>query len=299
LLKYSLRQLQYFAIAGETGSVTRASEILCVSQPTVSAAIVHLEAIFEVQLFVRHHAKGLSLTGSGRQILARVNTVLKQSEDLQNAVNDMAKTTRGTINVAWFVTLAPVMAPLLIREFQKDYEQVRVNCFEADHDAIFDGLHTAKFDMAITYRLAIPDTLAFEPLAHYAPYVIVHKNHSLAARKSVSLKMLEKEPLVLLDLPHSRQYFQSLFDDAKLSPNIQYHSSSPHLVRSMVANEFGYSVMNIPIGSDQSLDGKEFVKLELRDELTPIVLGILRTREYASTRVGKLFYEYCKERVGH
>ena len=298
MLKYSLRQLEYFAVAGETGSVTRASEILGVSQPTVSAAIVHLEAVFEVQLFVRHHAKGLSLTGSGRQILAQVNTLLKQSEDLQNTVNDMAKTTRGTINVAWFVTLAPVMAPLLIREFQKDYERVRVNCFEADHDAIFDGLHTAKFDMAITYRLDIPDTLAFEPLAHYVPYVIVHKNHSLAARQSVSLKMFEKEPLVLLDMPHSRQYFQSLFDEAKLTPNIQYYSASPHLVRSMVANEFGYSVLNIPIGSDQSLDGKEFVKLELRDKLTPIALGILKNRDYAFTRAGELFYEHCKQRVG-
>ena len=296
MLKYSLKQLQYFAVAGETGSVTRAAEMLCVSQPTISAAIARLESIFEVQLFVRHHAKGLALTSSGRKILAHANTLLKQADDLHNKVNDIAKTTRGTIHVAWFVTLAPVIAPLLIREFQKDYESVRVNCYEADQDAIFDGLHTAKFDMALTYRLDIPDTLEFEPLAHYVPYVIVHKNHPLASRISVSLKSFEKEPMVLLDLPHSRQYFESLFDEANLSPNVHYRSLSPHLVRSMVANELGYSIMNIPIGSNHSLDGKEFIKLKLRDEVSPIVMGILRFRDYGFTRASTLFYEHCKQR---
>ncbi len=94
MLKYSLKQLQYFAVAGETGSVTRAAEMLCVSQPTISAAIARLESIFEVQLFVRHHAKGLALTSSGRKILAHANTLLKQADDLHNMVNDIAKTTR-------------------------------------------------------------------------------------------------------------------------------------------------------------------------------------------------------------
>ena len=297
MLKYSLRQLQYFVIAGELGSVTRAADSLSVSQPTISAAIAHLEDVFEVQLFVRHHAKGLSLTRSGKKIFVQANTLLKQAEDLHNTVNDFAKTTRGTVHVAWFVTLAPVIAPILIREFQRIYERVHIDCYEADHDEIFDGLQRAKFDMALTYELDIPDILKFEPLARYDPYVIVHKNHPLASRQSVSLKMLADEPMVLLDLPHSRQYFESLFVEVNISPNVQYRSLSPHLVRSMVANELGYSVMNIPVGSNYSLDGKEFVKLELRDKLRQVVMGILKLTDYEFTHAATLFYEHCKQSV--
>lgn len=286
-------------MAGETGSVTRAAELLCISQPTISAAIAHLENVFEVQLFVRHHAKGLALTSSGRKILTHANVVLKQAEDLHNIVNDMAKSTQGTVNVGWFLTLAPVIAPSVIREFQNTYERVRVACIEADHDAIFEGLTTAKFDMAITYELDVPDTLAFDPLKSFPPHVILPSTHPLASQKSVHLKTLESEPLVLLDLPHSRQYFESLFEQVDVKPTIRFRSKSPNLVRSMVANEFGYSVMNIPIGCRDSLDGKRFVKLELVDKVSPIVMGILKYRDYHFTRAASLFYDFCKQRVGN
>ena len=68
-MRFSFRQLEYFVAAGETGSVTRAAQGSHSSQPTVSAAIAKLEASLGVQLFVRHHAQGLSLTPEGRRFL--------------------------------------------------------------------------------------------------------------------------------------------------------------------------------------------------------------------------------------
>jgi len=59
---FTLKQLEYFVAAGERGSITFAAEKVNISQPSISAAITHLEAEFGVQLFIRHHAQGLSLT---------------------------------------------------------------------------------------------------------------------------------------------------------------------------------------------------------------------------------------------
>jgi DNA-binding transcriptional LysR family regulator len=68
-MRYTLRQLEYFVAAGETGSITLASEQVNISQPSVSTAISHLEKELGVQLFIRHHAQGLSLTAVGRSLL--------------------------------------------------------------------------------------------------------------------------------------------------------------------------------------------------------------------------------------
>ena len=57
-MNYTLKHLRYFTAAAEAGSVTGASELCHVSQPSVSAAIAHLEDVFGVQLFIRHHAQG-------------------------------------------------------------------------------------------------------------------------------------------------------------------------------------------------------------------------------------------------
>ena len=57
-MNFTLKHLRYFVAAGETGSVTKAAEAVHVSQPSISAAIAHLEAVFGLQLFIRHHAQG-------------------------------------------------------------------------------------------------------------------------------------------------------------------------------------------------------------------------------------------------
>jgi DNA-binding transcriptional LysR family regulator len=60
--RFAQRQLAYFVAAGEAGGITLASERVHISQPSISAAITQLEHEFGVQLFIRHHAQGLSLT---------------------------------------------------------------------------------------------------------------------------------------------------------------------------------------------------------------------------------------------
>ena len=82
-MRFSFRQLEYFVAAGETGSVTRAAQGSHSSQPTVSAAIAKLEASLGVQLFVRHHAQGLSLTPEGRRFLGEAKALLRHASDVE------------------------------------------------------------------------------------------------------------------------------------------------------------------------------------------------------------------------
>jgi len=64
-VQFSLKQLAYFVAAGEAGNVLKAAESIHVSQPSVSNAVAHLESVFKLQLFIRHHAQGMSMTTAG------------------------------------------------------------------------------------------------------------------------------------------------------------------------------------------------------------------------------------------
>jgi DNA-binding transcriptional LysR family regulator len=73
LSDYTLRQLEYFvAVAvAEAGSVTRAAASVHLSQSAMSAALADLENALSVQLLVRHHARGISLTRRARSCWSR------------------------------------------------------------------------------------------------------------------------------------------------------------------------------------------------------------------------------------
>src|SRR5882724_1507991 len=81
-MRFTLRQIEYFIATAETGSITLASERLNISQPSISTAISHLELELETQLFVRYHAKGLSLTPAGRALLAEAKRLVDQAEQM-------------------------------------------------------------------------------------------------------------------------------------------------------------------------------------------------------------------------
>lgn len=66
-VQFTLKQISCFVAAGESGSILKAAENIHVSQPSISNAIAHLESIFRLQLFIRHHAQDMSLTSAGSQ----------------------------------------------------------------------------------------------------------------------------------------------------------------------------------------------------------------------------------------
>ena len=53
---------------------------------------------FGVQLFIRHHASGLSLTQAGREMLGRARDLLKNAEDLQTAAKELDGGMSGAIS---------------------------------------------------------------------------------------------------------------------------------------------------------------------------------------------------------
>jgi DNA-binding transcriptional LysR family regulator len=95
-MKFTFRQLAYFIAAAETGSITLASKRANISQPAISTAISHIERELDVQLFLRHHAQGLSLTPAGRALLRDAKQLLKQADGLYSAAADISHQMRAT-----------------------------------------------------------------------------------------------------------------------------------------------------------------------------------------------------------
>src|ERR1035441_9635410 len=135
-MKYTFRQLTYFIAAAETGSITLASKRASISQPAISTAISHIERELDVQLFLRHHAHGLSLTPAGRTLLRAA---------------DISHQMRGELSVGWFSTLAPIVMPELIHSFLKAFPETQIRCRENHQEGLLHTLREAETEVAITY----------------------------------------------------------------------------------------------------------------------------------------------------
>jgi DNA-binding transcriptional LysR family regulator len=296
-LPFTVRQLEYFVAVGDSGSIARAAERVNVSSPSISAAIAQLEESLGVQLFIRRHAHGLSLTPGGRRVMAEARDLLERAARLQRLAADIAETFAGPLSVGCLSTFAPVVLPELRRRFETEYPEVRIRQVEADHQRLMEWLGNAEVDICLTYDLEMPAGVAFEPLAELHPQVMLPPGHPLAGAAALTPEDLAPYPMVLIDLPHSGDYFLSAFVQAGLKPRVEVRVPDMTLARSMVANGYGFCLVNMRPLADVAPDGKPLVYKPYSGGLRPLRMGLARSRGLHRSRVVEAFEAHCRAAI--
>lgn len=294
-LRFTLRQLEYLVAVAECGSVALAAERCHVSSPSISAAIAQLEQEFGLQLFIRRHAQGLSLTEGGRQFTEAARAVLLAGGALNDRAADLTGQVRGPLAVGCLLTFAQVVLPRLRRSFAEAHPQVEFRQSEHDHAALIEALRRATLDVALSYDLEIPGDLEFRPLLPLSPYALLPEDHPLAGRAAVTAADLAPHPMVLLDLPYSAEYFLSFFTAEGLRPLIAERTRDMGVMRAMVANGFGYSIANIRLGSDRAPDGRRLVFVPLRTARPPMRMGLILPASAPLRRAVAAFADHCRD----
>jgi len=292
-LKVSLKQLSYFVAAAETGSIADAARLANVAQPSVSWAILKMEELLEFELFVRQHAKGVSLTAGGHRLLPQARAILRMVEEFEASARSQAHELTGFLHVGCYSTLGAAYLPAIIAEFARQHPRVHIEIHEHTQDEILDRLTNGTIEIALAFNVDLPDGIVKLRIRSGAPYALLPDGHRLLAQASVSLKDLKDEPFILLDSTPARQYFLSLFDAIGVKPRIKHTSPSFEVVRGLVSQGLGYSVLITRPLSDVSYDGLSVHPRQLSDKLPVLETCIIRAPTSRATRRSQAFQDIC------
>ncbi|MEK7946486.1 LysR family transcriptional regulator [Pigmentiphaga sp. YJ18] len=241
---FSLRQLSYFLAAAQHQSVQQAAQALHVSAPAVSAAIAHLEATLGTQLFRRRHARGLILTEYGSAFAVQCRRILQDAWGLGSDSVLERGDLRGQVRVGCLTTFAPFVVPPLLRHVREQLPGARLTWNEGHHEYLLEGLRTGSLDLAVLYDFEIPSGVQVVTLRPAPLQVVLPSDHRLAAKGSLTTADLNTEPLVLLDLPRTREYMLTAFSSNGVMPRIAQAVSSIGMLLGMVAAGHGFSLLN-------------------------------------------------------
>jgi DNA-binding transcriptional LysR family regulator len=261
--EYTLRQLEYFVAVAESGSITGAAAQVHLSQSAMSTALADLERALDVQLLLRHHARGVTLTAAGEQLLIASRRLLAQAGELSSEARGLGDGLAGALSIGCFEVLAPYVLPDLIATCAERYPQLRLDTHEVDLDALSEGVLSGRFELGLGYEFAPDPRLVVDRVFTLPPYVLLAAGHRLAGRAKIRLTELADEPLALLDLPQSRDYFRSMFAAAGLEPNVRYRSRSVETVRALVGHGLACALLNLRSAVATSLDGHPVVSVSL------------------------------------
>ncbi len=298
-MRLTFKQLEYFVATADTGSIKHAAQKISISAPSISSAITQLESEFGVQLFVRQHAQGLTLTSTGQRFAREAKRLLRNSESLYDIADELRNEIGGSLNVGCMVTLAPMIAPRLIKSFNARHPNVTLSFTDSSHEQMVHALRHIEIDAAICYDLGFPDDVSFEPLDTLPPHVLVAEGHEFASSASVTVKQIAQAPFILLDLPYSREYFTSIFREAGVTPKIGHKSPTHELVRSMVANGFGYTIANVRPRNQTTLDGRKLKAVRLAGQHKPMTIGLATLSQEIKPLTLRTFETHCRKAISN
>ncbi|MEM9843132.1 MAG: LysR substrate-binding domain-containing protein, partial [Pseudomonadota bacterium] len=119
----------------------------------------------------------------------------------------------------------------------------------------------------------------------------------LARESETTLDALVEQPMVLLDLPISTDYFLSLFEAFGKAPQIAERTRDMAVMRSLVGKGFGYSIVNVRPQSDVAPDGGNLACVPIAGPVRSLRMGLLTAQGVEKSRTVRAFMDFAKEQV--
>ena len=141
-------KLKIFHAVAESGSFTKASTVLNLSQSAISRQIQSLENELKIHLFERH-ARGLVLTDNGEYLYKTAHEVISKLKDVEATLSDEKDRLQGKLTVTTVVSFGTTWLTPRIKEFMSLHPEIEIELIFDDKEL---DLSTRQADIGIFMR---------------------------------------------------------------------------------------------------------------------------------------------------
>ncbi|TRU18065.1 MAG: LysR family transcriptional regulator [Microcystis aeruginosa Ma_MB_F_20061100_S19] len=193
-MKYSLRQLEIFVAISRTESVSRAAEVLSLSQSATSTALSELERQFDLQLFDRV-GKSLRINETGQQLLPRAVELLDRAKEIENLLQGHAGF--GHMKIGATLTVGNYLATILVARFLKEHPESRIQLQVHNTSTIVHQIANHELDLGLIEGDCNHPDIAVQPWIADELVVFSAPSHPLAQQRKITIEQLLQEPWIL------------------------------------------------------------------------------------------------------
>ena len=228
-----LRQLRYFVAVAERGGFAAAASTLNIAQSALSRHVKELEHELGGALLERG-ARGVSVTESGKVLLARGRWLFGTIDDIKAEVRTENREPSGTVRLGAPSSLADIFYAPLAHLIVKRFPRVRLELSEGLTEGMCDRLLRGELDLAVVTTPQPNDHLDYETLVVEQVFLIGPPRDPLLKRGKLTRKEFEGLPAAIV--PLSRNPFPPT-----VPFSLRVDSAVP--MKRIVASGLGYGLL--------------------------------------------------------
>ena len=253
-----LNLLRVFYHVAKTEQISKAAEILNVSQPAISQQIKSLEDQIGFKLFSRSK-KGVKLTQEAEEIFSYCKNIFAQVESINHTLQNISSLDTGTLRIGASDTICKYYLIDKLKTFEELYPKIRYRVTNCTTNESLTLLKNNDVDIAFVHTPVTNQNFTFRPCLTLEDYFVCSKDFDCSQIKELS-DLTKYRTLLLEKSSHSRKSLDSnlLRYNVELRPKFELASLD-------LLIEFAKKNMGIICVS------KQYIKTELESQELKII----------------------------
>lgn len=295
-MRISLRHIEVFHAVMNSGSLTRAAELLHTSQPTLSREIATLERLLGFTLFERR-SRRLFATEKALLFHAEVQRSYLGLQQLVQSALAIRDNTSSYVQIACLPLFAQTVIPRVCARFLAAEPSCRLGISPLEHSDLMRELLALHYELGVVEVGVAVDGMEVEEVIVGEEVCVLPAGHPLTAKSVIAPGDLDGQDLVSYasNDPY-RKRFHGIFTDHSFARNVRLEATTAETICASVQQGIGVALVN-PITA-RSYSGRGVVVRPLSLSI-PFVVGICRplgrpVTAFAAT-AARLLVEECRE----
>lgn len=240
----SLRQIEAFRAVVEVGTVSRAAELLRISQPAVSKLLINLEEDADLKLFDRESGR-LVLTDRGMRLYEEIDRIFSGVDQIARAVEAARREERGRLEVGVMPALGGKFIAEVVSRFLKQHPTVHVRIHTRSSQFLIDWLHTQQLDVGIVTTAPEHPHLAVAKLDEEPFCCILPVGHAKANHHVLTPELMKNECYIaFLPDSYTRRRIETVFESAGVTLDRLIEATTATTVCELVAAGMGIALVH-------------------------------------------------------
>ncbi len=299
----TIQQLKYTITIANQGSFNKASEVLYISQPSLTESIKELEKELGITIFYRS-GKGVTLTNEGVEFLAYARELYGQFENVLERYGEngnrkkmfSVSTQHYTFAVKSFVALVKKLDTSEFEFAIREEQTQKVIDDVINMNSEIGILYLSSFNMPVIGKLLRQNHLEFHELISCEAYVYLWKGHPLAHNERISFDELKNYPCLSFEQgSNGSMYFAEEILASYPYPRIIRATDRATMLNLMVGLG-GYTLCSGVICEE--MNGSDFIAVPFApDDDHPgetMKVGYITKKNLLLSKVGKIYIEELK-----
>ncbi len=238
-----MRQLRALVTIADTGSMTKAAEVLHIVQPALSRQLKLLEEELGVILFERNRS-GMKLSNEGKILLDYARRALLELERARAELQPTTLSVTGSVALGLLPSLSERLACALMESAALNYPGIKLHFSVGYAGHIQQWLEQGDIDLALLYYPDTSKTIELSPVFHEQLWVAAPPDAGLHVDRAITLADLQSRPLILPAVSHGiRSLVDHLAALNQLKLEIKAETNSLDVQKALVKAGHGWTIL--------------------------------------------------------